>query len=753
MSISFVSRLDAYAIFRIATGYSANSFYYLISFTLFMMFSTQFSYAQKELNKGITQPIDVNTTPRPVAYANQTDQKIKIDGLFNEAAWETTDSISGFIQAVLHEGYPATEPTVVRILFDETNIYIGAICYDSEPSKIVIESLIQDFETHNSDVFAVTFDTFFDRSNAFMFLFNPMGAIKDGQVFNDSRNANLAWEGVINVKTLIHDKGWNIEIEIPFSTLRFDSSIDEQRWGLNFLRRVRRKNEDSYWAPLPRRGRVHKMSKAGTLKGIRGIKAGKNLSVKPFGSFSKTTSNNRGIGGDIKWGITPSLTLDLTINTDFSQVESDKQQINLDRFPLFCPEKRDFFIENAGLFKFGDITERNYRMGSSLRQFSLFHSRRIGLEGGSPVPISGGGRFTGKIGKYEFGMLGMNSQGTTTLPDENFNVLRLRRSIFGQSDMGIMYINRASQIDGTSSNNNSYGIDTNLKFFRNLVVNSYIAGSNDSNGGNKSNIGRLSIGWRGDIWDVSAFFKKVGENFDPGVGFISRKGVKHTYATVGGHPTISFGNLFKINPFVESHYVTDLSTELITQTNIASINFHFKDGSIFGIKGVSRFEVVDTPFSVGEDLQVLTGRYNFGEFIASFRSNASLPFFTNIQLLNGSYFAGHKKSIVLNVAARVGYKLTSQLTSSYNEINYDGLKIHANIYGLKVKYSYSTNLHGLVYYQFNAVTDEGSTNIRFNFMHSPLSDLFIIFSERRIGLNRDQIDQGIAIKFTKLFSL
>jgi hypothetical protein len=717
------------------------------------MFSTQFSYAQKELNKGITQPIDVNTTPRPVAYANQTDQKIKIDGLFNEAAWETTDSISGFIQAVLHEGYPATEPTVVRILFDETNIYIGAICYDSESGKIVIESLIQDFETHNSDVFAVTFDTFFDRSNAFMFLFNPMGAIKDGQVFNDSRNPNLAWEGVIDVKTKIHDQGWNIEIAIPFSTLRFDSSIDEQKWGMNFLRRVRRKNEDSYWAPLPRRGRVHKMSKAGTLLGIKGIKSGKNLNVKPFTSFSKTSSNKSDFGGDIKWGITPSLTLDLTINTDFSQVESDKQQINLDRFPLFFPEKRDFFIENAGLFTFGDISERNYRMGSSLRQFSLFHSRRIGLDSGYPVPINGGGRLTGKFGKYELGLIGISSRGDNQIPDENFNVFRLRRSLFGNSDMGLMYINRASDFDGNINNNNSYGVDANLKFFKNLVVSSYYDVSDDSQSKSDNSIYRLSVGWRGDIWDISGFYKNVGKNFNPGVGFINRKGVNHAYATIGGHPPVVYGKLFKLNPYIESHYVTDNSSSLVTQTNVASINFHFKDGSVFGIKGVSRFEVVSTPFSVGEDLQVLAGNYNFSEFVVSFRSNASLPFFANINLFNGSYFAGRKKTIFLNLAVRAGYKLTSELTSSYNEITYSGQKVYANLYGLKVKYSYSTNLHGLLYYQFNAITDESSTNIHFNFMHSPLSDLFIIFSERRIGIDGDQLDQGIAIKFTKLFSL
>ena len=718
-----------------------------------LIFNFNIIYSQTESKKYTEIPINVNTTERPTAYASKTNEDIIIDGEITEPAWESADSIGDFIQAVLKEGYPATEPTLVRILYDEKNIYISAICYDSEPDKLVIESLNQDFETHNSDVFAVTFDTFFDRSNAFMFLFNPMGAIKDGQVFNDSRNPNLAWEGVIDVKTKIHDQGWNIEIAIPFSTLRFDSSIDEQKWGMNFLRRVRRKNEDSYWSPLPRRGRVHKMSKAGTLLGINGIKSGKNLSVKPFTSFSKTSSNKSDLGGDVKWGITPSLTLDLTVNTDFSQVESDRQQINLDRFPLFFPEKRDFFIENAGLFTFGDITERNYRMGSSLKQFSLFHSRRIGLDKGNPVPINGGGRLTGKLGKYELGLIGISSQGSSEVPEENFNVFRLKRSLFGNSDVGLMYINRKSDFDGNINNNSSYGVDANLKFFKNLVLSSYYAASDDTLSKKDNSVSRLSLGWRGDLWDISGFYKKVGENFDPGVGFINRKGVNHSYGTIGAHPSVSYGKLFKLNQYIESHYVTDHSSSLVTQTNIASINFHFKDGSIIGLKGVSRFEVVNTAFSVGDNLEVVPGRYNFNEAIISYRSNASLPFFANVNLFNGSYFDGHKRTISLNLAARAGYKVTSQLNSSYNEITYNGQKVHANLYGLKVKYSYSTNIHTLLYYQFNAITNESSTNIRFNFMHSPLSDLFIIFSERRVGVNGNQLDQGLAIKITKLFSL
>ena len=693
--------------------------------------------------------------PRPTAYATLTDQQIIIDGRLNEKAWESAETIDGFVQAKLQEGYPATEPTSVKLLYDDVNLYVGAVCYDSEPDKLVIESLQQDFETHNSDVFALTLDTFFDRSNAFMFLFNPMGAIKDGQVFNDSRNPNLAWEGVIEVKTVIHDEGWNVELAIPFSTLRFDPSLDEQKWGLNFLRRVRRKNEDSYWAPLPRRGRVHKMSKAGTLLGIKGIKSGRNLSVKPFGSVGSNGGENSSTadgGADIKWGVTPSLTLDMTYNTDFSQVEADRLQINLDRFPLFFPEKRDFFIENAGAFTFGDVTERNYRMGASLRDFTLFHSRRIGLEKGSPIPIVAGGRLTGRVKDVELGALAIQTERLEDSPAEQFQVFRLRRHMEGNSDIGAMVIQR-QETAASDDYNRSFGVDANLRFFGNLVVSSYLAGTTEPGSGGGNLAGRISTGWRDGFWDISAFYKEVGEQFNPGVGFVRRKGVRHAYATLGAHPALASKRFYKLNPYGEFHYVTDLNSAVVTRTASAALDFHFRDGSVMGVKGVSRFERVDSPFSIGEDVTIDAADYSFGEIIAFYRSNASLPLFGNLRLSSGTYFAGEKRTLSLDLAGRVGYRLTASATSSINNITYSGQNVTANVYGLRFNYSHTTAIHSSIYLQYNTVSDEVVSNLRVNLIHSPLSDVFLVILDHRNASTGDAIDRALVLKVTKLFSL
>ena len=374
--------------------------------------------------------IQVESAPRPTAAALRTDAPPTVDGRLDEPVWQQAVPLTGFVQSRPNAGAPATEETVVRFVYDDRALYIGAICYDSEPDRLFVSSLKQDFNSGSSDVFGVTLDTYLDRRNGFMFLVNPEGALKDVQIFDDSRSENQAWEGPIRVETTRNDEGWTVEIEIPFSTLRFNPSGEDQTWGLQILRRIRRKAEDTFWAPLDRRDQIHKMSKAGTLTGFRGVTPGLNLRVKPYALAQDQTGTlveeGRGgtqadIGFDVKFGVTPGLTLDLTYNTDFAQVEVDQEQVNLTRFPLFFPEKRDFFVENSGTFSFGDQSERSYRTGVSLRDFTLFHSRRIGLTGGGePIPILGGARLTGRTGGFEVGLLNLQMQSSPRLPAENF---------------------------------------------------------------------------------------------------------------------------------------------------------------------------------------------------------------------------------------------------------------------------------------------------------------------------------------------
>ena len=321
---------------------------------------------------------------------------------------------------------PVSERTEVRILYDDENLYVGAEFYDRNPSGIIRSPLQRDGPTPNGDAFAISLDTFLDGRNAAVFYINAGGIIRDTQSADDGRSRNLAWNSAGNVKTRVHELGWTVEFAIPWSSLRFEGSREEQIWGLNLFRRIRRKNEEATWSPMDRGWNVYNVSRSGTLGGLDGIRPGRNLSLKPYavssrstGSLRPETASDVDGGVDIKYGITPGITLDLSLNTDFSQVEADRPQVNLTRFSLFFPERREFFLENASVFEFGDQSARGQRGGASSRDFTLFHSRRIGLSPArAPLPIFGGGRISGTAGPVSLGLLNMQTRRDSSVAAE-----------------------------------------------------------------------------------------------------------------------------------------------------------------------------------------------------------------------------------------------------------------------------------------------------------------------------------------------
>jgi len=708
---------------------------------------------------GAVTPIDVETAPRPEARVTRTDARITIDGIPDEAAWQHAEPITGFIQTVPATGMPATERTVVRVLYDQERLYISAVCYDSDMNGLIVPSLEQDFETHDSDMFGVTIDTYLDRRNAFMFLFNPGGAIKDGQVFDNSRNYNLPWEGVMDWKVALLDSAWTVEMEIPFTTLRFAETEGEQSWGFQFSRRIRRKNEDAYWAPLARRELIHKMSRAGTIHGFQGLRAGRNLSVKPYftasdasGSLTSSGAGDSGFDGgfDAKWGITPRMTADATFRTDFSQVEVDQERVNLTRFSLFFPEKRDFFLENAGTFTFGDVTERNVRMGSSLSDFTLFHSRRIGLDDqGLPIPILGGGRLTGQAGAWNIGLLEMQTRAQRGYPAENFAVARARRNVFGDSDVGAIVVNRQST-DGAGTYNRSYGVDANLHLLGNMLVNSYLAGTDHSaSPAGDRWAGRVSVAWRDRLWDISSFVKQVGVAFDPGVGFVQRAGIRETYATLGAHPVPSIPKVQEVNPYGEISYITDPDGLLLTRAATAGLGVDFRDGGSFQASYTDRFERLEEDFLL-RGATVPAGDYSFAESQVSYQSSAGRGFSGKASVTSGGYFDGDRTSLGLDILWRVNQHLAFDLFADRNDITLPDVAFTADVYGGRLNWALSTRFFTTAFVQYNAQTDEVFSNLRLNYIHAPLSDLFLVYTERRAADSGEVIDRLLSFKVTKL---
>ncbi len=706
-------------------------------------------------------PSELESLPRPEITAKRISG-IQIDGRLDEADWATLTPITDFVQAQPNDGAPGTENTEVFFGYDDEKLYIGANMYDSDPSAMITKSLERDapgilFE--EMDALGLAFDTFLDRRNSFLFFVNPMGGLKDGQGFDDGRSRDYGWNGVVDVRTTQHERGWTMEMSITWRSLRFDPSIENQSWGLNILRRVRRKNEVTYWAPLDRRNRIFLMSSAGTLKGLGRLPAGNNLTVKPFaltasGSGATLAEDLRGAeadaGLDLKYGITPNLTLDLTYRTDFSQVEADAEQVNLTRFPLFFPEQREFFLENSGTFSFGDVSRVPGvpRSNTSFRDFTLFHSRQIGLRGGTPVPLTGGARLTGRIGEMEVGLLNIQSETFDGEAAENFSVVRLRRSVFGRSDVGVIFTNRQDTgVGGAGGSNRTVGFDTNLRLLGNLFVNAYGAASRD--GSVDDEAARLAVGWRDRFWNVAASVRRIGDDFAPGMGFVRRKGIREGYATVGVHKRLADSRLLEFNPYVQTTFTTNLFAELESREQRAGLGLSFDDRSSVNFTYTDRFERITTPFTIS-GTAVPVGDYDFTEGSVRYSSSRGKELSGSLSVSGGGYFGGDRVSFSGSARWQPGPGVTAEVVAARNNLTLGGNEFSVDVYSGRLKYAVSTTLSFAAFVQLNAETDEMVTNLRANLIHAPLSDLFLLYTERR-GMNgAGVLERFVTLKVTRL---
>ncbi|MGH7469615.1 MAG: DUF5916 domain-containing protein [Longimicrobiales bacterium] len=707
-------------------------------------------------------PIDPEAAPRPTLRALEITDAIRIDGRLDEPVWLRADSATDFITGLPRAGYPAQERTVARVLLDGATLYVGAYLYDAEPQRLYSPGLEQDFETHDADLFGVVFDAFLDRQNGIMFGVSPAGALFDAQSFNDSREVNRAWEGVIELKTLIHADGWSVEMAIPLRTLRFRADAGEQAWGLNFLRRIRRLNEDSYWAPLQRQFRVHKMSRAGTLTGLRALQQGRNLGVKPYlkaanmgGALPRQLGDAGGhleAGFDLKYGISSRLTADVTAFTDFSQVEVDQEQVNLTRFSLFFPEKRDFFLENDGTFTFGDVTERNYRTGSGPTDFKLFYSRSIGLsQDRRPIPILGGVRVSGRAGATEIGLLDMQTRAQTGAPAENFAVLRLRQNFGPAADVGVLIINRQAERDpAVSAYNRALGFDANLRILRYLIVNAYAAGTDEPNATGDRSARYLQIAWRDPLLDVSAFAKHVGDGFHPEVGFIRRTGIRQLFGTLGAHPQPRLPTVAELNPFVDVSGIENLDGVLETRWVKPGMIATFRDGGLFEVNYEDRFERLFEPTPIA-GATVPAGDYQFAAFSADYQSNGARRLSGSVGLAHGDFYDGKRTSVNARLAYRPNPRIVAEAFVERNDVQLVGENRAADVFGGRIRYSASTRLFASAFVQYLEASNELVSNLRFNFIHAPLSDIFLVLTERR-ALDGGVSERVVTIKASKLLS-
>ena len=464
------------------------------------------------------------------AEAVRVDRAPKLDGGLGDALWQSAKPVTEFRQREPNEGEFATEKTEVRILYTRHAVYFGVHCFDSEPSRIVATELRRDVSQNLDDHFEILIDSSHDRRGAYVFQINPLGTQIDGLIVeeqgnNSSGDFDSGWDGVWISEARITADGWTATVEIPFTTLNFTRSMNVV-WGLNFKRFICRKNEEDLWSAYRRTFGIAKVSRAGELTGITDIGAGRLLIIKPYGlaQYDKKSGENAKFpltgGLDVKYGLRSNLVANLTANTDFADTDVDQQQFNLTPFKIFIPEKRQFFLENTGIF--------NFNLGD---QDQLFFSRQIGIDPvtGQQVPLNGGARLTGTIGRLALGVMDVETRSSGPNPHANYAIARLKESLWGGSYIGVMGIDKRSG-NVLDNYNQTGGVDTRLAFHKDFVVDAHLAGTQSPGISSGANDLGVSLTYKSNWLDGSVARRKIGPNFNPEVGFIERTDSNQEYA-------------------------------------------------------------------------------------------------------------------------------------------------------------------------------------------------------------------------------
>ena len=677
--------------------------------------------------------------------AVRVEQGPIIDGVLDDTAWLNAPVISDLVQQEPDEGAPATEATEVRVLYDGSSLYLGVQASDSEPGGILATEMRRDGDRIlEEDNFQIILDTFMDSRSAYMFVVSPLGAQLDQQVFDEggrgrqrtdfgrsNASINRDWDGVWSVAANLAQDGWIAEIEIPMVTLRFPER-DRQSWGINLMRNISRKNEQVFWAPIPNPFNLTRVSLAGSLTDLQALNRGRDLRVKPFvtgGGRSQlqggiTDNSAQGdIGLDVKYGITAGLNLDVTVNTDFAQAEVDNEQVNLTRFPLFFPEKREFFLENAGQFAVGTPN-------STGRIADLFFTRRIGIsDSRQQVPILGGARLTGKLGQNNIAIMDLQTEDAFGEPGENFLVARYSRDVMGRSQIGGLFINKQASQGGHY--NQTYAADVNLVLTPSLSVDGFIAGTSTPGFSDEQFAGHLRAGWLDESWRIYSEYTDLGDNFNPEVGFVPRVGIRRTKVHFEGNPRPQRFGIRMMEPMWNVEYYTDQSGRLVSRRYHHMVGTRFDNGAYLNFMYNRKFERLDDPFQVAEDVVIDPGDYEFWDFTIWFNSNPSRRFFYRTRGSVQTFFDGDR----LDWSATAGLRVTDQLATSMgftrNDVDLPAGSFVADIGSFQLDYALSPTMSLRSITQYNSSSEQWSASGRFRYIYRPGSDIYIVYDEVR----------------------
>ena len=684
-------------------------------------------------------------TFRAIAHRLADGQQPDIDGHLTEEAWAIAPVQGNFIQREPSYGAPATERTEFRVLYDDRTLYIGVWLWDSEPAGIMGSELKRDSGLNKGDQLKIAIDTFHDHRNSFYFSTNPLGAYKDANTVENGRTINYDWNAVWNNKTSIDDKGWYIEIAIPLSQLRFRTTIGESTWGLNLCRVLFRKNEESYWVPFPREwgaSGLVRMSNSGVLQGLTNLRSRRRVEFVPYllpaaSRDYATASGYTGettYGGDFKIGVTDDLVADVTYHTDFAQVEADQEVVNLTRFSLFFPEKRQFFTESAGIFDFGKAgtSSGGDASASDPGLLALYYTRRIGLVDGQQVPIVGGGRVTGRVGQYTLGVLNITTEEQTLasrqLDHANFTAIRVKRNVLANSSVGAIVVNSEN---GISDYNRAAGFDAGFVLGQHVTITGAMGKtfSPDGGSGSETFAGVADFAWKSDRFHYGAQYRDIGERFNAEMGYMPRLDVRATLLRAGWTPRPRLAGVRQIVLNSELEYFENHGGRVESKMQAASLQVQRQDTSSAFASVTREYDNLSVPFTTaGTTLRPRA--YEWTTATVRYSSDRTKRLSGSIGGDFGGYYDGTREALRANLSIQAGRTLLFEPNFTHNRVTLAGSpRYTSNVLNFRVSHSFSPDFYLKGFVQYNDDRKSASFNFLWWYHYNPGSDLYVVYNQ------------------------
>ena len=683
-------------------------------------------------------------TFRAIAFRIADGQQPDIDGRLTDEAWALAPVQGNFVQREPAYGSASSERTEFRVLYDERTLYIGVWVFDREPAGIMGSELKRDSGLNKGDQLKITIDTFHDHRNAFYFSTNPLGAYKDANTVENGRTINYDWNAVWDNKTSIDDQGWYVEIAIPLNQLRFRTTIGESTWGLNLCRILFRKNEESYWVPFPREwgpSGFARVSNSGVLQGLTDLRSRRRMEFVPYALpaasrdyvLQDDAATDAKYGGDFKIGLTNDLMADFTYHTDFAQVEADQEVVNLTRFSLFFPEKRQFFTESAGIFDFGKAgtSSGGDASASDPGLLALYYSRRIGLVDGQQVPIIGGGRVTGKIGDYTIGVLNITTEEETLanrqLDTANFTVVRVKRNVLANSTIGVIALNSEN---GISEYNRALGVDAGFMLGQFVTLTGALGKtfSPESDGAGTVS-GVADFAWKSDRFHYGGQYQDVGEHFNAEMGYTPRLDIRATKLRAGWTPRPGWGGVRQFLFNGEAEYFENHAGRVESRTQAVSANMQRQDTSGAFASVTNEYDNLSAPFTTaGTTLPV--GPYAWTTSTVSYSTNRTKRVFGSFGGDFGGYYSGDRQALRGSASITVGKTLLFEPNYTHNRVQLPGRPDYtSNVLNFRVSHSFSPDFYLKGFVQYNDDRNTASFNFMWWYHYRPGSDLYVVYNQ------------------------